>query len=228
MGNFYENIVVKIEYTAISNTNGHIDLRKMERLAMILSNLHNSGKHILLVSSGAIALGTNRLKVSSPPQELIEKQALSAIGQAELIKIYQNCFESYNQIVAQVLLTKDVMENQLRMINAKNTFMKLMEMNIIPVINENDTVSTDDIELNDNYPLTRNVAYLSGATMIIIKSDIDSEYDLLLKGETKTHHIFDEEKLLEKVEELMNSYKENESGSFFPESIKEIELSKYN
>ena len=217
-------IVIKIEYSTLSNSDGKLNLERMEKLAMIISNLHNSGKHILLVTSGAIALGTIKLNMDKPPKDFIDKQAISAIGQAELIKIYQNYFEAYNQRVAQVLLTKDVMENEVRMINAQNTFNTLLDMNIIPIINENDVVSTDDIELDDNYPLTLNVASLSQANMIIIKPEKEGEYYLVLRGDKHAKLIDNEEKLIEIVEEHIRiiENKEDFTRRDFPPYFKDI------
>ena len=165
-----KRIVVKIEISTLSDAENNLDMKKMERLAMILTNLMNSGVEVLLVSSGAIALGAAKMGMKKMPGTLTEKQAVAAIGQAELIKFYQNFFNSYNQVVAQVLLTNDVIENPEKKKNAKNTFENLLDMNIIPIINENDTVSTEDIEMDDNYPLVINVATLVNASMILIKS----------------------------------------------------------
>jgi glutamate 5-kinase len=129
-------IVFKIEIETLFDDKGILDPAKMENLTMICANLQNSGVRVMLVSSGAIALGTRRLGKNTPPSGVTAKQATSAVGQAELIKLYQDYFEDFDQIVAQVLLTKDVIENPLRNINAKNTLNRLLEKGIIPVINE--------------------------------------------------------------------------------------------
>lgn len=216
-------IVVKIEYTTLSYPDGTLNTDRMDRMAMILSNIHNSGKKLLLVSSGAIALGTKILNLKAPPKTHVEKQSTAAVGQAELIKLYQNYFESYNQRVAQVLITKDVMDNKVRMTNAKNTFRTLLQMDIIPVINENDTVSTDDIEWNDNYPLTYNVAQLSLAGIIVIKSEHEGHYYIVTKPTKKACLIDNEENLIGMVEHYLLQANENKYRDLnFPRSINEI------
>src|SRR4030042_5534708 len=184
MTNRQPRIVVRIEIATLSDKDEKLDRKKMDRLAMVLSNLHNSGKEILVVSSGAIALGSEKLKLEKQPESLIEMQATAAIGQAELIRFYQNSFEEYNQIVAQVLVTSDITEYEDRENNARNTFNTLLEMNIIPIINENDPVSTTDIELDDNYPLALKVANIANADFIVIKSEINSNY-VIVQGNSK-------------------------------------------
>lgn len=141
--------MVRIEISALLGANGKISNKKMDRLAMVITNLHNSGKHILVVSSGAIVLGAEKLKLHQIPVELIDMQATAAVGQAELIRCYQRFFDDYNQIIAQVLLTSDIIEYPKRVENTRNTFNTLLDMNIIPIINENDPVSTSDIEYED-------------------------------------------------------------------------------
>jgi glutamate 5-kinase len=142
----------------------------MEHLAMVCTNMQNAGFQVLVVSSGAIMLGTAKMGLPEPPTELITKQAIAAIGQADLIKYYQMFFDSFDQIVAQVLLTRDVVSNPVRNRNARMTFNALLDKGIIPIINENDSVSTDDIILDDNYPLTLIVAQLVKPHAIVIKS----------------------------------------------------------
>jgi glutamate 5-kinase len=131
---------------------------------------------VILVSSGAIGVGAGRLGMIEKPLELAKKQALAAIGQAELIKIYQKFFEEYNQTVAQVLLTRDIITNPDRHQKAKNTLLKLLSMGIIPIINENDTISTDEIEYGDNDTLSADVAALIQSDLLILLSDIDGLY----------------------------------------------------
>jgi glutamate 5-kinase len=130
-------------------------------------------KKTILVSSGAIAVGAGRLGFGSKPADLADKQALAAVGQAELIRIYQKFFDAKGQQVAQVLLTKDILVNPERRINAANTLNELLSMDIIPIINENDTVATDEIEFGDNDTLSAYVAGLAGADLLILMSDID-------------------------------------------------------
>lgn len=195
---------MRIEFSTLSNRDGRLNRKKMDRLAMILSNLHNSGKHLLVVTSGAIALGTEKLRLEKQPESLIDMQVTAAIGQAELIRVYQSVFDEYNQIVAQVLLVSDIMENEGRMENATNTFNTLLDMNIIPIINENDPVSTIDIELDDNYPLALNVARIAQADIILIKLDSNGKFMILTRG-SGNMIVTDEYQLYEKLDEVINS-----------------------
>lgn len=169
-------IVVKIGTSLLTYDNGRMNLNRMEKLVRVLSDIRNSGKDIILVSSGAVGVGIGILGMDSRPEELARKQALAAIGQVGLMKIYQKFFEEYNLNVAQVLLTRDGVENTRRRDNAKNTFNALMEMGIIPVVNENDTVSTDEIEFGDNDTLSAIVAILVEADLLLILTNTDGVY----------------------------------------------------
>lgn len=217
-------IVMRIEIATLSDEDGKLDRKKMDRLAMVISNLRNSGKDILVVSSGAIALGSEKLKLERQPETLIEMQATAAIGQAELIRFYQNFFEEYNQIVAQVLLTSDTTENGDREINTRNTFDTLLDMNIIPIINENDPVSTTDIELDDNYPLALKVARITQADIMIIKLDRKGKYLIVPRNAGKAIIAEDEYKLFEKIDELIR-FPEAKTAPHedFPVSIEAID-----
>jgi glutamate 5-kinase len=210
-------IVVKIEISTLMEDHGELSMTKMERLAMILSNFQNSGKKIIIVSSGAIALGSKKLKLAKLPESFNDKQATAAIGQAELIKTYQNVFGEFNQIVAQVLLTKDVVEKKVRKDNATNTLHHLMSMNIIPIVNENDAISTDDIILEDNYPLALNVARLVDAKMIIIKFDNNGKFLIFMRGNNQvirtSYSMIDDQ-----LEILFNSENWDISVEDFPET----------
>jgi len=169
-------IVIKVGSSSLTHSNGNLNLLRIEKLARVISDLSNSGKEVVLVSSGAIAAGAAKMGLVKKPEDKIKKQALAAIGQAELIKIYDKFFEEYNKSVAQVLLTKDGIENPVRRQNAKNTINELLNMGLIPVINENDTVSTDEIEFGDNDTLSAWVSSLIDADLLIILSDIDGMF----------------------------------------------------
>ncbi len=171
-----KKIVIKIGSSSLTHAGGQLNLLRIEKLARVITDLNNSNKDVVLVSSGAIATGAGKMGFDKRPDDKIKKQALAAIGQAELIKIYDKFFEEYNKTVAQVLLTKDGLENPLRRQNAKNTLAELLKMGIIPVINENDTVSTDEIEFGDNDRLSAIVATLIEADLLIILSDIDGMF----------------------------------------------------
>jgi glutamate 5-kinase len=218
-----KRIVVRIEIATISDSNEKLDRKKIDRLAMVLSNLQNSGKQLVIVSSGAIALGAEKLKLDQQPGSFIDKQAAAAVGQAELIKYYQRYFDEYNQIVAQVLLPSDIIDNSVRMQNARNTFDTLFDMNIIPIVNENDAVSTTDIELDDNYPLALNVAKIVQADIILIKFDANGKFLILPKGQKKAILVNDEYDLFEKINTLFISADSLNLHEFdYPSSINEI------
>ena len=168
-----QKLVLKIGSSSLTHSNGKLNLLRIDKLVRVLTDLHNSGKHVILVSSGAIATGAGKMGIDRKPDDKIKKQALAAIGQAELIKIYDKFFEEYNKTVAQLLLTKDGIENPVRRRNARNTLNELLNMGIIPIINENDTVITDEIEFGDNDILSSMVSSLINADLLIILSDID-------------------------------------------------------
>ena len=169
-----QRIVVKVGSSTLTHPEtGAMNLTKMERLVRILADIRNSGKDVVLVSSGAIAVGRKAMNITERPKEQDLKQACAAIGQSRLMMVYQRLFAEYNKITAQVLITKDTMIQDTMRRNARNTFMKLLEMGTIPVVNENDTVATDEIEFGDNDTLSAIVAALIHADLLIILSDQD-------------------------------------------------------
>jgi glutamate 5-kinase len=171
-----DRIVVKVGTSSLAFPNGKTNYTRLEKLTRVLSDLMSCGKEIILVTSGAIGVGAGRLKMDEPPEGLVARQALAAIGQVELIRIYQKFFDEYNQMVAQVLLTPEGLEDQTRFTNAQNTLNQLISMKIVPVINENDTVSTVEIQFGDNDQLSAKVAAMIEADLLIILSDIDGMY----------------------------------------------------
>lgn len=172
-----QRIVVKVGTSSLSYPNGRMNFHSFEKLAYVLSALRGQGMQVILVTSGAIGVGAGRLGLTERPRELSKKQALAAVGQAELMKIYQKFFEEYNQTVAQVLLTKDVVALPHRNQNARRTLIRLLDMDIVPIINENDTISTFEIEFGDNDTLSAIVASLVEADLLVILSDIDGLYN---------------------------------------------------
>ena len=173
-------VVVKVGTSTLTYENGKVNIRRLELLCKVLSDLHNSGKQIVLVSSGAIGVGMGKLKLKSRPKETRFKQALAAVGQCELMFLYDKFFGEYNNSVAQVLLTRDVVANEYSRQNVINTFQALLEMGIIPIVNENDTVAVDELigqNFGDNDNLSAIVADLVGADMLVILTDIDGLYD---------------------------------------------------
>jgi glutamate 5-kinase len=195
-------IVVKIGTSSLSYPNGRMNFQSIEKLAYVLSAIRGNGTEVLLVTSGAIGVGAGRLGLTERPGELDKKQALAAVGQAELMKIYQKFFEEYNQTVAQVLLTKDVVTIHSRNQNAKRTLMKLLEMNIIPIINENDTIATNEIEFGDNDTLSAIVAALVEADLLVILSDIDGLYSADPKTEATAEIIHSVLEITPEIEQL--------------------------
>ena len=173
-----KRIVVKIGSSTLTHPEtGDMDLVKMERLVRILTDMSNSGKDVVLVSSGAIAVGRKTMKIDSRPKEKSVKQACAAIGQTRLMMVYQRLFAEYNKVPAQVLITKLTMIHDENRRNARNTFSELLSMGVIPIVNENDTVVTDEIEFGDNDTLSAIVAALIHADLLILLSDIDGLYD---------------------------------------------------
>jgi glutamate 5-kinase len=195
-------IVVKVEISVLLDAQGTFDPGRMERLTMILSNLVNSGMRIFIVSSGAIFLGAKKLKLDTQPEGLVDKQAMAAVGQAELMKLYRRYFEGYNQTVAQVLLTGDIFADTERSRNARNTLEHLATLEIIPLINENDSVSTEDIEMDDNYYLVRDVSLLMNAHLLLIKGREKEIYYLVTRNEKGAFLQINENDLLDRIQSL--------------------------
>lgn len=169
-----KRIVVKIGSSSLTYADTkEINLYKLEKLVRILTDLHNQGKDVVLVSSGAIAVGKKSIDFKSKELTIPEKQACAAIGQAQLMMMYQKLFSEYNQRTAQVLMTKYTMIDDLSRYNARNTFNELLKLGVIPVVNENDTVSTYEIVFGDNDKLSALVTATTDADLLILLSDID-------------------------------------------------------
>lgn len=170
-------IVLKIGSSSLTHpATGELNLWKIERLVRIICDLKGEGKDVVLVSSGAIAAGRQALGGQKRPDTISEKQAYAAVGQARLMMVYQKLFSEYNCVAAQVLLTKDTMTNDVSRYNAQNTFDELLSLGAVPIVNENDTVSTHEIQFGDNDRLSAIVAALIGADLLILLSDIDGLY----------------------------------------------------
>lgn len=172
-----KRIVIKIGSSSLTHTaTEDLNLTKMEQLIRILTDLRNEGKDVVLVSSGAVAVGRKSVGILENPINSSVKQACAAIGQAKLMMVYQKLFAEYGQTPAQILMTKDTMLNTISRKNARNTFEELFHMRVIPIVNENDTVSTDEIEFGDNDTLSAIVTALIDADLLILLSDIDGLY----------------------------------------------------
>ncbi len=173
----YKRVVIKIGSSSLTHEKtGSINFAKMERLVRALCDIRNQGIDVCLVSSGAIAVGKDAIALKEKPTDISVKQACAAVGQARLMMTYQKLFSEYNQVTGQVLMTKYTMVNPKSRSNAKNTFEQLFELGVIPVVNENDTVSTYEMRLGDNDTLSALVASLVGADLLILLSDIDGLY----------------------------------------------------
>lgn len=175
--NELKRVVVKVGSSSITHKSGEINLVKIAELAWELSNLRNNDIEVVLVSSGAIAAGAKRLNLPDRPRDTIGKQAAASVGQVALMQTYSRAFSEYNYMVGQILVTKHIETDPAMHENAKNTFHRLLTMNTIPIVNENDTVSTFEIEFGDNDTLSAVVARLIDADLLIMLSDIDGFYD---------------------------------------------------
>ena len=169
-------IVVKVGTSTLAHSTGNINIRHVEELCKVLSDLKNAGHEMILVSSGAIGMGVGKLSLKEKPQDMPTKQAAAAVGQCELMYTYDKLFSEYNHTVAQILLTGLDLEDSERYHNIQNTMNRLLELNVLPVINENDTVSTQEIAVGDNDTLGAIVAVSMKADMLILLSDIDGLY----------------------------------------------------
>ena len=172
-----KRIVVKVGTSTLTHENGKINIRCLERLVRILSDLRNQNIEVVLVSSGAISAGMGTLSLDSRPAEVDKKQALAAIGQVSLISMYDKFFSEYGYNAAQVLLTKYIFDHKQKYDNAKRTFDMMFDYGVVPIVNENDVVSTDEIEFGDNDTLSAYVALMVDADLLVIMSDIDGFYD---------------------------------------------------
>ena len=194
-----KRIVIKIGTSSLILANGQINLKNMDDLAFTLSSLRNEGYDIILVTSGAIGVGLNVLGMDKRPSEIAQQQALASIGQVELMSLYNHIFARYQQKVSQLLLTNDVIEYPESRQNASMSLQAILSMGIIPIINENDAVSVDEMDhktkFGDNVRLGAIVTNLADADLLIMLSDIDGLYD-------KNPNIFDDAKLIDTVSEI--------------------------
>ena len=166
-------IVIKIGTSTLTHASGQTNIRRVEELCKIISDIKNAGNEVILVSSGAIGMGVGKLGLSKKPTDIPTKQAAASIGQCELMYIYDKLFGEYNHIVAQLLITGADVENETRHNNFKNTINRLLELRVLPIINENDTVATEEIVIGDNDTLSAIVATSVDADLLILLSDID-------------------------------------------------------
>lgn len=169
-------IVVKVGTSTLTHESGALDIRTIDKLAQVLSAIRNSGYEVVLVSSAAIAVGVSKMRLPERPREIRMKQAAAAVGQCELMYTYDRLFSEYNHTVAQILLTASDVKNEERHENFKNTLNRLIELGVLPVINENDTIATEEIAVGDNDTLAAIVAESASADLLVLLSDIDGLY----------------------------------------------------
>lgn len=205
-----KRIVIKVGSSTLTYDNGSINLYRIEKLTRIISDIVNLGKEVILVSSGAVAVGVDKLKLKEKPVTIREKQAVAAVGQCELMHIYSKFFGEYSHTVGQVLLTRDVIEDDHTRENVINTFETLLENKIVPIVNENDTVAIDEIEnivrFGDNDNLSAIVSVLTNADLLIILSDIDGFYD----SDPRNN---DDAKMLSQIEDITPELEECAGGA---------------
>lgn len=169
-------IVIKIGTSTLAYQTGHLHIRRTEELCRTVSDLKNAGHEIILVSSGAIGMGVGKLGLKSRPTDIPTKQAAAAVGQCELMYVYDKMFGEYNHTVAQILLTGDDFQHADRLQNFTNTISRLLSLGALPIINENDSIATEEIKVGDNDTLSAYVAVNAGADLLILLSDIDGLY----------------------------------------------------
>ena len=185
-------IVIKIGTSTLAHSTGHLNIRRVETLCKVLSDIKNAGHEVILVSSGAIGMGVGKLGLLGRPSDIPTKQAAAAVGQCELMYTYDKLFSEYNHTVAQLLITGDDVASDKRRSNFINTMNRLLELQALPILNENDTVSTDEIVIGDNDTLAAIVATSIGADKLVLLSDIDGLY-------TADPHTHPEAKLIDHI-----------------------------
>ncbi|MCD8116189.1 MAG: glutamate 5-kinase [Oscillospiraceae bacterium] len=169
-------VVIKIGTSTLTHATGQLNIRRVELLVKVMSDIKNAGHKIVLVSSGAIGMGVGKLSLGQRPSDMPTKQAAAAVGQCELMYIYDKLFSDYHHVVAQILLTGDDLKDDSRRQNFENTMSRLLELGTLPIINENDTIATEEIAVGDNDRLGAIVACAIGADLLILLSDIDGLY----------------------------------------------------
>ncbi len=188
-------IVIKIGTSTLTHTTGHLNLRRVEGICKCISDIKNAGHEVILVSSGAIGMGVGKLGLLHRPQDIPTKQAAASVGQCELMYTYDKIFSEYHHTVAQLLITGEDIENAQRSVNFTNTLQRLLELGALPIINENDTVATEEIVIGDNDTLAAIVAKSIRADLLVLLSDIDGLF-------TKDPHRDPDAELIPLVTEL--------------------------
>ena len=190
-----KRVIIKLGTSTLAHPTGLLNIRNIREICRILSDLKHAGNEIILVSSGAIGMGVGKLGLHNKPTDIPTKQAAAAIGQCELMYTYDKLFSAYSHTVAQILLTGSDVHNEERFSNFKNTINRLLELGVIPIINENDTIATEEIVIGDNDTLAAIVAESIGADLLVLLSDIEGLY-------TADPHKDPNGKLIEVIEEI--------------------------
>ncbi len=195
-------VVVKVGTSTLAHPSGCLNIRQVEKMCKVLSDLKNAGHEVILVSSGAIAMGMGKLPLLERPKDMPTKQATAAVGQCELMYIYDKLFSEYNHVVAQLLVTGEDLEHEDRCQNIQNTLFRLLELKVLPIVNENDTIATQEIAVGDNDTLSAIVAVRMKAELLVILSDIDGLYTANPKEDSGARLIPVVWELDEKIEKL--------------------------
>lgn len=195
-------LVIKVGTSTLAHGSGKLNIRRVEWLCRVISDLKNAGNEIILVSSGAIGMGVGKLNLACRPSDMPTKQAAAAVGQCELMYTYDRLFSEYNHTVAQILITGDDIENELRRTHFVNTLERLLELGALPIINENDTVATAEIAVGDNDTLAAIVAVNSGADLLVLLTDIDGLYSADPKKDKAARLIPQVDKIDDKIRSL--------------------------
>lgn len=195
-------ITVKVGSSTLTYPNGNINIRRVEELVKVLSDLKNAGNEIIFVSSGAIAMGLGKLPLKERPKDIPTSQAAAAVGQCELMYNYDKLFTEYNHNVAQILLTGEDFEDDKRRQNLENTLFRLLELDVIPIINENDTIATDEISVGDNDTLSAIVAKTVKTDLLVLLSDIDGLYTADPRKDKKAQFISVVDEITPEIEAL--------------------------
>lgn len=193
-------IVIKVGTSTLTHATGRLNIKRVESLCRVISDLKNAGNEVVLVSSGAIGMGVGKLSLKGKPQDMPTKQAAAAVGQCELMYVYDKEFSEYNHTIAQILITRPDFDNPVNHSNFQNTVSKLLEFGVLPIINENDTVSTEEIEIGDNDTLGAKVALSVEADLLVLLSDINGLYN-------KDPHKYSDAVLINEVKELTDDIK---------------------
>lgn len=207
--NYFKNIrriVVKVGTSTLTHDTGKLNLRRMDHLVRVLADIRNRNIEVVLVSSGAIGVGVGKLKLPSKPHDIGGRQACAAVGQCELMYIYDKFFGEYGHTTGQVLLTRDCVDDPLRLYNIRNAFERLIDLGALPIVNENDTVATEEIEFGDNDTLSAIVAKTVGADALVILTDIDGLH-------TENPQKNPNAPLVHVVEEITDAVKQSAGGA---------------